>query len=298
MCTRSGCSRADRADDVARHPRADVEAAADATGAGRRAGRAPRRSAVASVPGTSSPRKRASTPRSRSAGSSASRCPSEPLTPVSLWRWRTFTRSSRAVDRLDLVGHPADREARAHVARPRARPIRARSSGSRAEQREPVGQRGRVADRLEVAALAVPDDGRRAAGAGRDDRARRRERLDRDDRRALVRRRQQEGVERRVPGADALLEADEPAAVGDAELGRERLHVGAVLAVADEHEQRVDALVQRARAACGQVERPLDRGQAAGPADDERVLAGADLGAQRAPRLVVRLAPRAARSKP
>ena len=47
------------------------------------------------LPGTSSPRKRASIPRSRRAGSSASRWPSEPLTPVSLCRWRTFTSSRR-----------------------------------------------------------------------------------------------------------------------------------------------------------------------------------------------------------
>ena len=50
---------------------------------------------------------------------------------------------------------------------------------------------------------------------------------------------------------NALLEADEAAAVGDAELGGERLDRGAVLAVADEHEQRVDVPVDAARAACG-----------------------------------------------
>ena len=55
-----------------------------------------RRSAAKSVPGTSSPRKRASTPRSRNAGSSASRCPSEPLTPGELVQVEDLHRSRRS----------------------------------------------------------------------------------------------------------------------------------------------------------------------------------------------------------
>ena len=39
--------------------------------------------------------------------------------------------------------------------------------------------------------------------------------------------------------------------LGDVELGRERLHVGAVLAVADEDEHRVDVRRPGARAASG-----------------------------------------------
>ena len=140
---------------------------------------------------------------------------------------------------------PTAKRARTSSRAARAHPLAQRRVAR--ERREPLGQRLRVADRLEVAALAVPDDGARAARPGRDDRPLGRERLDRDHGRALVRRGQQERVERRVPGPDALLEADEPAAVGDAELGGERLHRGAILAVADEHEQRVDARSTSAR---------------------------------------------------
>jgi hypothetical protein len=40
-----------------------------------------------------------------------------------------------------------------------------------------------------------------------------------------------------------------------------------------------------------EVERTLDRGEAAGPADDERLVGGTDLRANRAPGLLVGLAP-------
>ena len=64
-------------------------------------------------------------------------------------------------------------------------------------------------DRREEAALTVGDDRGGAADPGRDDGALRGQRLDRDHRRALVRRGQQEGVEGGVPLPDPLLEADE-----------------------------------------------------------------------------------------
>ncbi len=80
-----------------------------------------------------------------------------------------------------------------------------------------------------------------------------------------------------------LLEADEPAPLGDPELGGERLDVGPVLAVADEHEQRVDAAVARApRSVRTRSSGRLIARQPAGPADDERVVVGADLAARRA----------------
>ena len=81
-------------------------------------------------------------------------------------------------------------------------------------------------------------------------------------------------------GRMLLLEADEPAAVGDAELGGERFHVWPVLAVADEHEQRVHVRVEERAQRPDQVERPLDRREPAGPADDEGLVAGSDLPAQ------------------
>ena len=61
---------------------------------------------------------------------------------------------------------------------------------------------------------------------------------------------------------------------------RERLHVGAVLAVADEHEQRVHVRVEERAQRPDQVERPLDRREPAGPADDEGLVAGSDLPAE------------------
>ena len=128
------------ADHVAREARGDVEAAADAPV--RHAERVePLVEARARrVPGTSSPRKRASIPRSRSAGRSASRWPSEPLTPVSLWRWRTFTEQP-PVDGVELVGHPGGREALpdvggARVAEPRAA-ARGRGRARRAARASP-----------------------------------------------------------------------------------------------------------------------------------------------------------------
>ena len=51
--------------------------------------------------------------------------------------------------------------------------------------------------------------------------------------------------------AHPLLEADEPAAVGDPELAGERLDRGALLAVADDHELRVDALLEQRVTVCG-----------------------------------------------
>ena len=151
----------DGADHVTRQPRAHVEPAAHA-----RCGHAElveplRRSAARRFRAR---RGRGSARRSRpraSAGSSASRWPSEPLTPVSLWRWRTFTgalagrrprarRPSAPVAKrvADVVGAvPAERGAQLGVAR-RARRGAAASAGG-------------VADRQQEAALAVGDDGRR-----------------------------------------------------------------------------------------------------------------------------------------
>ena len=162
----------------------------------------------------------------------------------------------------------ARREADAHVLAPLAAECLAQRRVAR-ERREPRREPVDVADRDEVAALAFGDHRAGAARTRRDDRPLGRERLDRDHRRALVLGRQQQRVERGVPAADALLEADEVAAVGDAQLARERLRRAPLVAVPDEHELRVDALVDEHAQRSYEVERPLDRGQPAGPADDE-----------------------------
>ena len=79
--------------------------------------------------------------------------------------------------------------------------------------------------------------------------------------------------------------------LGDAEVARERFRRTAELAVADEHEHRVDALIQDGAQGANEVEWPLDRGQPARPADCERAVADAELGPPARPCAVVGLAP-------
>ena len=105
------------------------------------------------------------------------------------------------VDRLDLVRHPSRRTALARLRRlgpePRAR------SGSRAESRAVTPAR-RYRQPTRDSRSRRADDRPGAARAGRDDRPRRCERLDRDYGRALVRGCEQQRVERRVPGTMSL----------------------------------------------------------------------------------------------
>ena len=89
----------------------------------------------------------------------------------------------------------------------------------------------------------------------------------------------------REPGRDVLLVAEEEARARDAELVRALLEALAVVAVADEEEQRVDTALAERDERRQQVVGLLDGGHAAEPADDERLardpVAPADLAPHR-----------------
>src|SRR5581483_9686266 len=94
---------------------------------------------------------------------------------------------------------------------------------------------------------------------------------------------EEQDVERRVPRTDVVDVPEQVHAVGDSELTRERFDLRSKLAVACEHERApVDG-----RAHANEREGLLDLGQAAGPADDQRVVGGAEVVALRAARLIV-----------
>src|SRR5205814_2132086 len=128
------------------------------------------------------------------------------------------------------------------------------------QSREPVGEPVDVPGLDEEAVLAVPDDVRYAADARRDDRPRAGERLDHAHRRALVRGRQDERVERGVERRDVLLVAEEQAMADDAELRRAPLDVLAVGPVADHAERRVDLVLAEALERAQHVVGALDAG--------------------------------------
>ena len=76
---------------------------------------------------------------------------------------------------------------------------------------------------------------------------------------------QEQGVEGVEPGADVVLEADEAGRIVDPELPCERLERGAVGAVADHHERRVDPAIVQQPDGAEDVGRLLDRGSSARP---------------------------------
>ena len=124
------------------------------------------------------------------------------------------------------------------------RPSRARSSGSRASSASGARARPcrRPASRNPLS--PVDDDGRRSARPRRDDRPLGRERLDRDDRRALVRGGQQR--ERRRRRTSSRIRCWKPTSRQCSATPSSRASasaLGPVLAVADEHEHGVDAVV-------------------------------------------------------
>ena len=114
-----------------------------------------------------------------------------------LCRWRPSRGEQASVEAIDVVDHALETEALAHAARRRRAAIRSRKLRVTRELGEARRKPAYVADSREEASLAVVDDRRGAAGARRDDGLPRRKRLDRGDRRALVRRRETEA--RRTP---------------------------------------------------------------------------------------------------
>ena len=101
-------------------------------------------------------------------------------------------------------------------------------------------------------------------------------RLDRDDRCALVRRRQEERVEERVVRRHVSLVADEENVPDDPEVGGELLDRVAVGAVADQAERGLDAAVEQRLEGREDVRYALDRCHAPDPADDEPVIGDAE----------------------
>ena len=132
---------------------------------------------------------------------------------------KPFLGEQPAVERVDVVDEPLDGVALEHARAP-ASPIVCAQLGVARELGQALGHRVDVARLDEEAVDAVADDVRHAADARRDDRPARRERLDRAHRRALVRRREHERVERGVVRRDVVLVAEEEAVADDAELVR------------------------------------------------------------------------------
>ena len=175
-------------------------------------------------------------PAARSAGRSASRWPSEPLTPRQLVQMEDPHARATAGRRPRARRPSAPIAKRARTSAAPCRPSRARSSGSRASSASrraspstsPTASRKPLSPSTTTVAVPpalVATTGRSAAS----------------DSIATTGVPSFAEVSREASTAayqlpDALLEADEAAAVCDAELARERLGLRSVLAVADEDE--------------------------------------------------------------
>ena len=171
-------------------------------------------------------------------------------------RYRRSTSSTIRCGR-EPIAHPAC----AFGAQPRAQ------SGIGAQSLEVRGERRNVADRRQEPRLAVVDHRAGAARRRRDDRHAGGERLDRNDRSALVGRRQEKRVERGVPRAEVVDVAEKPNALGDTEGLRELLDLGSELPVSGQHQHRLGQQLQHAN----QITGTLDLGQPPGPTDHERI---------------------------
>ncbi len=180
----------------------------------------------------------------------------------------------RAGRRRPRAGRP--RSARRTRSRP-ASPIRVRSASGRPRERRAA----RRARRRRPTSTRNPSTPSRTtsetpptsvATTGRP----RRERLDHAHRRALVRRREDERVEGGVPVRDRVLVAEREEVARDAELVGALLQAGAVGAVADQAQRRVDAALAELLEREQHVVRALDGGHPADPADDEAVVRDAE----------------------
>ena len=148
-------------------------------------------------------------------------------------------------------------------------PIARRRTGSPGEDLEALGERVRVVRADEEAGLALVDDVWHAADLRGDDGPSCGQSLDDRHRRALARGRQHDGVADGVPRGDVLLVAEEEAGAREAEVVRALLEALAVVTVADEEQQRVDAALAHAGEHRQKIVGPLHRRHPAEPADDE-----------------------------
>ena len=177
------------------------------------------------------------------------------------------------VDSADPVDHPCRREALAHAGGARGAE-RGAQRGLCLQLPQPACQLGDVPDRRQVPGLAVVDDRTGAARVCRYHGHSCCECLDRDHRRALVRRCEQEGIERPVPGADVVDVAEDANPLTDAELLCQLLDGRPELSVTGQHQHASRHELGGAH----EIERALDLRQAAGPADHERVVADVQFG--------------------
>ena len=136
---------------------------------------------------------------------------------------------------------------------------------------EPVGQVVRGARLHEEPVLALHDDVRNAPDPRGHDRPAGGERLDRAHGGPLVRRRQDEGVERSVERRDVLLVADEERLAHDAEVVRALLELRSIRPIADHAEHCVDAFVAQALERDEDVVRALHGSHASDPPDSEPI---------------------------
>ena len=159
-----------------------------------------------------------------------------------------LSREQPPVQGLQLVGHALRSRTGARTSSPPAAPRAARSAGSRGEPHEPARERRRrrrpaTRKPLSPSRTTVGRAARAVATTGRRRPAPRSRRPARPRSRTSAARRRMPRTSPRM----SLLEADEAAAVRDAELARERLRLGALLAVPDEHECRVHPVATSTR---------------------------------------------------
>ena len=197
VCSRSGRSARTRASRPGGEARRDVEPAAT------RVHGTPRSSSAAWKRGASPPASSERTARrcpARAARAAARAVLLRAADALHLVMCRTFT-GRGSPRRGASVSSPCARPRTARASARRRRPSARAQPGVVAQLVEPCRERLDVADRREEARSRRRRRPSRAAGVGRDDGHPGGERLDRDDRRALVPRREQERVEGAVPRA-------------------------------------------------------------------------------------------------
>ena len=236
---RSGRSARTARDDVSRHPRADVHAAADASGTGRPARRAARRTGARRCPsrrGRGSARRRLARAVPAAARADAF---SEPLTPRELVDVQDPHRaSSFAVDRFELVRHPRRREARPDVLGTVTPEPRAQLRVA-CQRREPPSQRSRC--RRSARDTRSRRSSRPPPCRPRASRRRAAQRRGTRSRRPASPRSPMSSASRRTPRTRRMSSGSRRSGIDPAPRGRrERLDGRAVLTVADEHELRID----------------------------------------------------------
>ena len=174
------------------------------------------------------------------------------------------------VERVDVVDQARDGVALAHALSTRFTHLLP-ENGVGGQLGQALGEPLDVSHLDEEPVDAVADDVGHATDTRCDHGLARCERLDRADRRALVRGGKDERIERRVVRRDVVLVAEEEAVANDAEVVGELLESVAIRPVTDEAEDGVDPGVAQVLAREEDVLGSLHGRHAADPADDEAV---------------------------